>query len=285
LGLEGCDTGVNPVIRLINKGSQNLTSAQVTYTFNGTSAVINWTGDLVANTATDIALPELTGVSEENILSVAVTLPNGQTDEDTSDDLATANFIVTTFPITNVQFSLQTDYFAEETSWELKNEDGNVLYEGTNYQQFEDDYQTFTLTEAGCYTFTIYDSEGDGVCCNFGPGFYRLETEDGALIHLGGSFGESENISFRLTDVMATDDVAFRTSVKIYPNPSSGIFNIVSENNLNYRLSNMLGQVIKTGNLNQTGNIDISSNATGVYMLNVKDMASGRTANYKLIKQ
>jgi lysyl endopeptidase len=285
LGLQGCDTDVHPVVRLVNKGTQNLTSAQITYTFNGTPTVINWTGDLVTNTADDIELPELTGVSGENTLTVSVTLPNGQTDQDTSDDSAVKDFIITVFPVTNVEFTLQTDYYAEETSWELKNEDGDVLYEGDNYEQFDVDAQTFTLTAAGCYTFTIYDSEGDGMCCDYGQGSYKLMTEDGALIHQGGAFGDSESISFRLTDVLATDDVEFRAAIKIYPNPSSGIFNIVSENNLDYRLSNMLGQIIETGSFNQNGNIDISSNATGVYMLNVKDAVSGKTANYKLIKQ
>lgn len=285
LGLEGCGTGVNPVIRLVNKGTQNLTSAQVTYTFNGTSTVINWTGDLVVNTAADIELPQLTGVSGENSLSVEVTQPNGQTDADTSDNTTESNFIVTVFPVTNVNLSLMTDYYGDETSWELKNEAGTVLYQGGDYGQFEEDEKIFTLTQEGCYTFTIYDSQSDGMCCDYGPGFFTLETAGGALIHQGGSFGESESVSFRLTDVMATDDVAFRAAVKVYPNPSSGIFNVVSENNLEYRLFNMLGQVIRTGSLNQTGSVDISANASGVYMLTVKDTTSGKTANYKLVKQ
>ncbi|PZR21954.1 MAG: secretion system protein Por [Flavobacterium psychrophilum] len=285
LGLAGCDTDVHPVIRLVNKGTQNLTSAQITYTFNNVPAVINWTGDLVINTAIDIELPELTGVSGENVLSVEVALPNGQADEDTSDNTSVSNFIISVFEVTNVEFSLQTDYYAEETSWELKDENGTVLYEGNNYDEFESFSQTFELTAAGCYTFTIYDSEGDGICCDYGPGFYRLETEDGALIHLGGSFGNSESINFRLTDDVAANDVVFKSSIKIYPNPSTGIFNVISENNLDYRLTNMLGQTVKTGSLNQTGNVDISSNAAGVYMLNVKDAETGKTANYKLVKQ
>ncbi|MFD2600510.1 T9SS type A sorting domain-containing protein [Flavobacterium suzhouense] len=285
LGLTGCDNDVHPVIRLVNKGTQNLTSAQITYTFNNVPAVINWTGDLVVNTAIDIELPVLEGTSGENTLSVEVTMPNGQNDEDISDNLVVNSFIVTVMPITNVEFYLQTDYFAEETSWELKNEAGVVLYEGDNYSEFESFSQTFTLTTAGCYTFTIYDSEGDGMCCDYGPGFYRLETPEGTLIHLGGAFGSSETVNFRLTDVLAADDFAFKASVKIYPNPSSGIFNVVSENNLEYTLTNMLGQTIKKGSLNQTGNVDISSNTAGVYMLNVRETATGKTANYKLIKQ
>ncbi len=264
LGVEGCDVTLNPVLRLVNKGSQNLTSAQITYTLNSIATIINWTGNLAVDTAADVELPQLTGVSGENNLTVAVAQPNGQPDEDTSDNSASTNFVIAVFPVTNVEFALQADLFGDETSWELRNEAGVVLYEGGNYEQFETDSETFTLTEAGCYTFTIFDSLGDGMCCDYGNGFFTLTTADGTLIHEGGSFGESESVSFRLTDEVASqDDTAFKSAIKVYPNPSSGVFNVVAEGNLDYRLSNMLGQVVKTGSLNQAGSIDISANATG----------------------
>ena len=286
ISVESCTTNVNPVIQLVNKGTQNLTSAQITYTFNGTPTIINWTGNLAANTADNIELPELTGISGENNLTVIVSQPNGLADEDTSDNTASSDFIIAVFPITDVEISIQTDYYGDETSWELKDEAGIVLAEGDNYNSFDSDSQIISFTEAGCYTFTIYDTEGDGMCCDFGNGSYTLTTSSGLLIHQGGSFGESESVSFRLTDDTASsEDIAFRSAIKVYPNPSTGIFNIVSENNLDYKLSNMLGQVIKTGNFNQTGIVDISANASGVYMLNVTDVSSGKTANYKLVKQ
>ena len=286
INIKDCATDVKPVVKLINKGTQNLTSAQINYSLNGIADVVNWTGDLAINTAENVELPELTVVDGENNLIVNVSQPNWLADEDTSDNTASMDFINNSFPITDVLFSLMTDEYGNETTWELKNEQGDVLYEGGNYGKLDNDIQIFRLTETGCYTFTIYDAYGDGICCTHGNGHYLLKTEGGIKIQQGGSFGESESVSFRLTDDTASsEDIAFRSAIKVYPNPSTGIFNIVSENNLDYKLSNMLGQVIKTGNVNQTGIVDISANASGVYMLNVTDVSSGKTANYKLVKQ
>ena len=53
-----------------------------------------------------------------------------------------------------------------------------------------------TVTESfcaaeGCYTFTIFDSFGDGICCAYGTGDYSF-TVDGATVAAGGEFGDSE---------------------------------------------------------------------------------------------
>lgn len=285
LNKENCGNTISPVIRLVNKGSQSLTSAQITYTFNGANAVIDWTGNLATDAAEDIELPLLTGIIGANNFTVNVLQPNGQTDEDTSDNNAFTDFSIDSYLVSNVELFLQTDAFGYETSWELKNEAGTILYEGDNYSDFASDFVTFELTQAGCYTFTIRDIGEDGICCDFGNGYYTLNTASGITIYEGGSFGSSESISFRLTSVTSREEVDFKSLIKVYPNPSTGIFNIVSENNLEYRLSNMLGQVIKTGSFDHTGSIDISANASGIYMLSVKDISSGKTANYKLLKQ
>jgi hypothetical protein len=45
--------------------------------------------------------------------------------------------------------------------------------------------------EEGIYTFAIFDSALDGICCGFGLGSYSL-SYDGNLLVEGGDFGESE---------------------------------------------------------------------------------------------
>ena len=45
----------------------------------------------------------------------------------------------------------------------------------------------------GCYTFTIFDGFGDGICCY---GSRILLTVDGALVAAGGEFGDSESTTF-----------------------------------------------------------------------------------------
>merc|ERR1711862_50140 len=57
-----------------------------------------------------------------------------------------------------------------------------------------------TYTDTGCipsaeYEFTITDNYGDGICCNYGSGSYKV-TYNGAVVAEGGQFGQSETKEF-----------------------------------------------------------------------------------------
>ena len=47
--------------------------------------------------------------------------------------------------------------------------------------------------------FTIYDSFGDGICCGWGEGYYRLVLND-TEIATGGEFEASESVTFNTSD-------------------------------------------------------------------------------------
>lgn len=53
-----------------------------------------------------------------------------------------------------------------------------------------------------CYTFTINDAYGDGICCNYGNGSYSITDPDGN-IKSGGSFGASETTNFCFSNTPA----------------------------------------------------------------------------------
>ncbi len=287
ISLEDCGTTILPVVQLINKGSETLVSALINYTLNdGTPAVYNWTGSLANSQSADIELPALTGTSGENVLNVTVSLPNGGTDGNTADNDASTTFVSRLFDITDITLGLFTDYYSGETTWELRNDAGTLLYSGGNLDPFTDYSETFSLSQEGCYTFTINDSEGDGICCAYGPGNYVLTTADGVTVAEGGSFASSESISFRLQDTTGTGETSLKATVKVFPNPSTGIFNINGTGTtLTYQLYNILGQQVNAGELaSGTGTIDISSAASGVYLLKLSD-SKGKTANYKLSKK
>ena len=104
------------------------------------------------------------------------------------------------------ELELMTDFYPQETSWELRNADTNEIVEtGRGYGNSNEnpDYkETETLFEESyClesdqeYTFTIYDSYEDGLCCEHGEGYFvvRLNGED---LGDGDSFGSSETITF-----------------------------------------------------------------------------------------
>ncbi len=96
----------------------------------------------------------------------------------------------------DVTLSLTFDNYPAETSWDLKNSAGTTVASGNNYStKGATISQVFTLVD-DTYTFTIYDSYGDGICCAYGNGSYTLTDANGTVIKTGGSFTSSEATNF-----------------------------------------------------------------------------------------
>ncbi|MCH2021131.1 MAG: PKD domain-containing protein [Saprospiraceae bacterium] len=98
-----------------------------------------------------------------------------------------------------VILTIQFDNFASETSWDLVDSIGNVIASGNNYTSSQNGAtlsQTLCL-QTGCYTFTIYDSFGDGICCGFGQGYYQLtDVSTNTVLSSGGTFTFADASSF-----------------------------------------------------------------------------------------
>lgn len=113
---------------------------------------------------------------------------------------ASASPSVTPLPTRNCvvfQLTLVTDNFGEETTWDLTNDDGDEITSGGPYP---DSISTEPLVVSEClddgdYTFTIYDSFGDGICCSEGSGSYELALGN-TVLKSGGIFDDSETVSF-----------------------------------------------------------------------------------------
>ena len=55
---------------------------------------------------------------------------------------------------------------------------------------------TGTIPADACISFTIEDSYGDGICCNYGNGSYTVTDGLGNIVVQGGQFGSEEEIVF-----------------------------------------------------------------------------------------
>lgn len=86
-----------------------------------------------------------------------------------------------------------TDNYGGETTWVLTGPEGTVGQGGPleSNTLYTHDYEIMP----GDYTFTIYDSWGDGICCSYGDGYYNLIL-DGVTIASGGEFGAEESVNF-----------------------------------------------------------------------------------------
>jgi len=97
----------------------------------------------------------------------------------------------------DVTITITFDDYPEETAWQIT-DGGTVVASGGTYGS-QPDRSTLTLTEClddGCYTFTITDTYGDGICCSYGSGSYTVTNSSGSVLASGGSFGSSESTNF-----------------------------------------------------------------------------------------
>ena len=92
---------------------------------------------------------------------------------------------------------LTLDAYPRETTWTVTDDVGTTVLSGGPY--FDSDKETEIVIEDclqdSSYTFTINDIWGDGICCSWGSGDYKLYWND-VLSGSGGDFGETESITF-----------------------------------------------------------------------------------------
>jgi len=92
-----------------------------------------------------------------------------------------------------------TDAWPEETTWELETGDGSLAYDGGPYGAAVTQHMEHMCLDQGeSYTFTIFDSFGDGICCFSGNGDYTAWLDGEIIIESGGEFGSSETTTFEV---------------------------------------------------------------------------------------
>jgi len=92
-----------------------------------------------------------------------------------------------------VTIELSTDSYGEETSWTLTDFNNKVKASGSGYSS-DTDYEIRQCVSADTCTFTIMDTQGDGICCGWGSGSYSV-THNGVKYNRNGKFGSSESIT------------------------------------------------------------------------------------------
>jgi len=97
-------------------------------------------------------------------------------------------------PCTSVTVNVLFDQYPQETSWEIKGTENNTLFSGGPYSSSS---AGSLLSEViclpyDCYNFTVFDSGDDGICCDFGNGFYQIVDASGQLLLNGGNFESNE---------------------------------------------------------------------------------------------
>lgn len=94
--------------------------------------------------------------------------------------------------------TINLDNYPGETTWTVTTSGGSTVASGGSYSGAGSTVVEDICLPDGCdYSFNIFDSYGDGICCGYGNGSYTL-SGPGGTIASGGNFGSSESTSFDL---------------------------------------------------------------------------------------
>jgi len=233
-----------PSFKLTNLGANTLSSALIELRWNNMPVQnMQWLGYLPLYGEAEIHFDpfELSGAGTlESAITQVNDLPN---EDDTTNNTYQQIFVpALNFNDTKIVLKLRTDNFGAETYWELRDDAGNVLDHGGNeavgpegggqhfsinggpgaYGNLAFIKDTLSLPEPGCYSIHFVDAYGDGICCGFGSGFYRLYDLDNANVPIlsGGEFEAYDHRGFGAqgTTPAAEANTAW-PELHIFPNP------------------------------------------------------------------
>ena len=190
--------GIEVVIK--NYGNLPLTTLDIIYDINGgTPITFPWVGNLAPGQAATVTLSNISYIaSASNTVNISVANPNGNTDQNTTNDNVSTSFInqsmqgqVTT-GITDglATIDITTDGYPTESTWEIIDDNGTVIASGSATTANAPQAQaTATLIAGACYAFNMYDSYGDGLS-DPANGSYEVKDAAGTSIASGGgNFG------------------------------------------------------------------------------------------------
>ncbi len=269
--------------------SSNVTTSSATISWNASTDNVGVTGYDVYRNGSQIATVtttsyNATGLSSATAYSFAVRAEDA--DGNVSAASNTINITTDAAPTTSdLSLTITFDNYPEETSWNLKNSSGSSVASGGTYDS-QADGSTLVIPindlPDGCYDFTISDAYGDGICCSYGNGSYKLEVTGGASIKTGGSFGSSEVTNFCLpytnygfaSTTNSYTDISTKPVINLYPNPANSLINVKVTNTTAkgvVSIYNSTGSLIKVIDINNNEReINISELSSGLYIISIE---------------
>jgi hypothetical protein len=227
-----------------NGGLDDITSIQFeTRVNNGAAVTHTWQGNIPSYESKSIDL-EIELAAGNNNVKVDIVKVNGE-DFNVS---STANIVnngwkemTINSEEEEVTIEIMQDKYGTQITWELLASDNSVIASGGPYTNISGASATqlhevkAILTAGECVKFVIEDSMGNGICCNYGDGYYRIINANGDVILDGdGSFGSkaehvlsvvyeeipSENIEVQICEGESYTEYGFE-----FVNPEAGTYN------------------------------------------------------------
>ena len=203
---------------------------------------------------------------------------------------------------TDIEVHVYTDNYPSEITWEIKDEQGNIVASGGPYQPGNDDqfggggpdalttkiHNVSLPDNEQCFNLEIFDSFGDGWGLSDGSITPGVEIFSGgnSIYSTGnvGNFGDSESYfnAFKYNTTFGIDRFV-EYNFTMYPNPTNGIVNMSANQAFEVEIYNLKGKLVFNTKVNDSQQLDLSQLSSGVYLTKITINSATKT-NKLIIK-
>ena len=278
---------IEPIVSIMNMGTEDMTSCSIQTIVAGD--IINtysWTGSLSTFDSDQVTLPEIPATTSNVSFSVVMV-----GDLESSDDNIDVEIEFATESHAYIHVEVNADYYAGETSWDIRDSNGSVVFSGS-YQDGNADqwggggpdadmtHDHFKALSEGCYTFNLVDSYGDGQAGSANTPAGSVTVSDGnglELFSISGNWGSEASSNFEVTYGVGIEEV-FENSISVFPNPTFNnttvSLNLIESNQIIIELVNSLGQKVFSKEYQMIAGpnsveLSVENLNAGIYYLNV----------------
>lgn len=265
---------------ILNVGSETLESLKMNVKLDGEIVdVFTWEGSVEQFDAIPVEL-SLEMSSGEHELTLEIVEANQMALNVTNTIMAVANeavLVETESDEMTLTIDVVQDKYGNQITWEILKSDMTVIASGGPYDMLTGSSATklhrvnVNVPSDECIRFVIRDEEGNGICCNYGEGYYKIKGNNTVLIDGSGDFGAEASHNLNVVKTIGVEENV-RNTYNIYPNPVKNTLNIKGENMNKIVVYNSLGQMVKSVSCDSDNmTIDVNTLNDGVYFINIID--------------
>ena len=263
----------------------------ITVNFTDTSVgAVSWQWDVDGDDVIDYDIQNPSHTYNLGDYDVTLTITNSNSASITKVFPAYISYDSNIYETTTVNLTVNVANGINQNTWEFKDSSGTVLDSGGPYSSSGQYTHALDVVSSECYTFTIYDTQGDGLSNNApgqgaaGQEYYILRTDDNSTIYWNSNFGWEEDTQIS-TNYLSLSDINV-SNFSVYPNPSEHTINIKLNGESfpeRYLIFDINGRVILNKIVSSESDlaINIESIDSGIYFLNI--ISNGREENVKFI--
>ena len=178
------------------------------------------------------------------------------------------------------------DKYGTQITWEIVDSDMNVIAEGGPYDNLAGSSSTklhrvnVDVPSDECLRFIIRDSQGNGICCNYGDGSYKIKGNNTVLVDGDGAFGAEASHDLSIVKTIGVDEHNSNESYQIFPNPTKNVINIEGNDMAQIIIYNSLGQIMKSVECDaEKVTVDVNNFDEGIYFVNIINKDGGVSVN------